>query len=76
MRAILLALTLLATVFSARANAALKWTELTFNAIRLDNSGPTVSSRNLAIIHTSMFDAVNSVSRTQQPYQFPTRRSH
>ncbi|MEO8429488.1 MAG: vanadium-dependent haloperoxidase [Verrucomicrobiota bacterium] len=39
-------------------------------AIRADNSGPTLSSRNLAILHTAIYDAVNSVVRTHQPYRF------
>jgi len=40
------------------------------DAIRTDNSGPTLSSRNLAILHTAIYDAVNSVTRTHQPYKF------
>ncbi len=39
-------------------------------AIRTDNSSPTLSSRNLAILHTAVYDAVNSVARTHQPYRF------
>ena len=39
------------------------------DAIRIDNSGPTVSSRNLAILHVGIFDAVNSIRKTHQPYQ-------
>src|SRR2546422_4016931 len=40
------------------------------DAIRTDNSGPTLSSRNLAILHTAIYDAVNSILRTHQPYKF------
>jgi PAP2 superfamily len=39
-------------------------------AIRTDNSGPTLSSRNLAVLHTAIYDAVNSVLRTHQCYKF------
>jgi membrane-associated phospholipid phosphatase len=39
------------------------------DAIRTDNSGPTLSSRNLAILHTAIYDAINSITRTHQPYQ-------
>src|SRR5690606_3237310 len=35
-----------------------------------DNSGPTLSSRNLAILHTAIYDAVQSILRTAQPYRF------
>ncbi len=54
----------------ASANAVLEWNGLMIDAIRVDNSGPTLSSRNLAILHTAIFDAVNSVTRTHQPYRF------
>lgn len=40
------------------------------DAIRVDNSGPTLSSRNLAILHTSIFDAVNSIAPEHQAYRF------
>jgi len=39
------------------------------DAIRADNTGPTLSTRNLAILHTAIYDAVNSVARTHQPYR-------
>ncbi|MFO1501150.1 MAG: hypothetical protein U1G07_22630 [Verrucomicrobiota bacterium] len=38
-------------------------------AIHVDNSGPTLSSRT-AILHTAMYDAVNSILKTHQPYRF------
>src|ERR1700751_3398999 len=40
------------------------------NCIRQDNTGPTVSTPNLAILHTAIYDAVNSITRTGQPYRF------
>ncbi len=52
------------------ADAILDWNALMIDAIRVDNSGPTLSSRNLAILHTAMYDAVNSVLRTHQPYRW------
>lgn len=53
-----------------RADVVLDWNDLMIEAIRIDNSGPTISSRNLAILHASIYDAVNSVLRTHQPYRF------
>jgi hypothetical protein len=53
-----------------RADVVLDWNSLMIDAIRSDNSGPTLSSRNLAILHTAIYDAVNSVLRTHQPYRF------
>ena len=54
----------------ADADVVLDWDALMIDAIRNDNSGPTLSSRNLAILHTAIYDAVNSVLRTHQPYKF------
>lgn len=54
----------------AAADPVLEWNALALDCIRVDNSGPTLSSRNLAILHTAIYDAVNSISRTCQPYRF------
>ena len=52
------------------ADAVLDWNALLLDDIRADDSSPTLSTRTLAIMHTSMYDAVNSVLRTHQPYKF------
>jgi hypothetical protein len=54
----------------ARADVVLEWNDLMLDAIRVDNSAPTVRSRNLAILHTAVYDSVNSILRTHQPYRF------
>jgi len=53
-----------------RADPILDWTDPTLDCIRADNSAPTLGTRNLAILHTDMYDAVNSITRTHQPYLF------
>lgn len=55
---------------TATADPVLDWNALMIDGIRVDNSGPTLSTRNLAILHTAIYDSVNSVSRTHQPYRF------
>jgi hypothetical protein len=55
---------------SARANQILQWNALMIQSVRLDNSGPNLCARNLAIMHTAIFDAVNSIAGTHQPYRF------
>ncbi len=55
---------------SSWGNVALDWNAVMMAAVRLDNSGPTLSSRNLAILHVAIYDAVNSVVRTHQPYAY------
>lgn len=61
----------LALVVSAgalSANPVLDWCALMLDAIRTDNTSPTLSSRNLAILNIATYDAVNSIRRTHQPY--------
>jgi hypothetical protein len=61
------ALTLL-SISRLSANVVLDWDAVMMSAVRADNTGPTLSSRNLAILHVSIFDAVNSIVRSHQPY--------
>lgn len=61
---------LLLPVAIVRADPVLDWNALMIDAIRVDNSGPTLSSRNLAVLHAAIYDAVNSIERTHQPYHF------
>ena len=60
-------LTICICAVSANANQVLDWSALMMAAIRTDNTGPTLSSRNLAILNVSTYDAVNSITRTHQP---------
>jgi len=53
-----------------RADPVLEWNALALDCIRVDNSSPTLSTRNLALLHTAVYDAVNSITRTHQPYGF------
>ena len=57
-------------VQAVQADPVLDWTALALDCIREDNTSPTLSTRNLAILHTAMYDAVNSITRTHQPYRF------
>jgi PAP2 superfamily len=52
----------------ARRDVVLKWNELALQAIRADRTPPPKAARSLAIMHLAMFDAVNAVYRTHQPY--------
>lgn len=55
-------------IFSTRANVILDWNAVMMAAIRSDNTSPALSARNLAILHVAIYDAVNSIARTHQPY--------
>lgn len=58
------------------ANSVLDWNSVMIEAIRTDNSGPTLSSRNLAILHTALYDAVNSIASGHQPFRFQLYPAH
>ncbi len=52
-----------------RANAVLEWNALMMQAIRASNTAPTLSTRNLAILHLALYDAVNALHGGYQPYR-------
>ena len=61
---------LLWSPLALKADVILEWNALMLDCIRVDNTAPTISSRNLAILHTGVYDAVNSILRTHQPFRF------
>ena len=54
----------------AQSNVVLDWNALMLDAVRVDTQGPPLSSRNFAILNSGIFDAVNSIVRSHQPYRF------
>ena len=44
------------------------WNEAALTAIRTSNTTPPPASRALAILHTSVYDAVNGILWTHEPY--------
>ena len=50
------------------ADAVIQWNQVLLDAIRTDRTAPPVASRGLAIVHTAIFDAVNSIDRQYAPY--------
>lgn len=64
---------------SLSADVVLDWNSIALDAIRLDRTSPPRASRNLAILHASMYDAVNGIRRTHEAYvvvgQVPTSAS-
>jgi len=72
-------LTLLGWSINAHADVVTDWNTAALNAIRLDRTSPPVASRALAILHASIYDAVNGISRSHEAYfvesQVPARAS-
>jgi membrane-associated phospholipid phosphatase len=54
--------------FSARADFVTDWNNAALDAIRAGRTAPPIASRSLAILHVSIYDAVNGIARTHEPY--------
>ncbi|MGI8782227.1 MAG: hypothetical protein ACR2L2_01050 [Acidobacteriota bacterium] len=53
---------------SAYADVVTDWNTAALNAIRADRTPPPRASRNLAILHASIYDAVNGIGRSHEAY--------
>jgi len=54
------------------ADVITDWNSIALDAIRADSTTPPEASRALAIMGVSVYDAVNAVGRTYEPYKFRT----
>jgi hypothetical protein len=63
-----LLVTMVASVFAAHADIVTNWNEIALLAIKTDKTPPPMASRTLAILHTAIYDAVNGITRTHEPY--------
>lgn len=52
----------------AYADVITAWNTAALDAIRANRTSPPVASRALAILHVSIYDAVNGIDRTHEPY--------
>jgi membrane-associated phospholipid phosphatase len=52
----------------ANADVVTDWNNAALGAIRAGNTSPPIASRSLAILHVSIYDAVNGIARTYEPY--------
>src|SRR5438876_6008647 len=50
-------------------DVVLRWNETALQAIRAERTPPPLAARNLAILHASIYDAVNAVQRTHRAYR-------
>jgi hypothetical protein len=53
----------------ARADVITDWNKLILDAIRTNRTSPPVASRQMAILHTAMYDAVNGIRPQYKPYR-------
>ena len=52
----------------AHADVVTDWNNAALAAIRAGRTAPPIASRSLAILHVSIYDAVNGITRTHEPY--------
>jgi PAP2 superfamily len=52
----------------AHADVVTDWNNAALDAIRAGSTAPPIASRSLAILHISIYDAVNGIARTHEPY--------
>src|SRR4030095_6944953 len=52
----------------ASADVVTDWNNAALDAIRAGTPAPRIASRSLAILHVSIYDAVNGIARTNEPY--------
>src|SRR6185503_11521127 len=57
-----------ATTMIAHADVVTDWNTAALNIIRANRTAPPPASRNLAILHAAIYDAVNGISRTHENY--------
>src|SRR6266699_6075350 len=50
------------------ADVVTEWNSAALDAIRDGHTPPPIASRSLAIVHISIYDAVNGITRTYEPY--------
>src|SRR5438093_9038816 len=53
---------------AAYSDVVTDWNAAALNAIRANRTHPPIASRALAILHASIYDAVNGISRTHEAY--------
>lgn len=55
-----------------RADVVTDWNNAALDAIRANNTAPPIASRSLAILHASIYDAINGIAHTNEPYLVPS----
>ena len=70
LRSSLVAMALLLAPLIAAADAVTEWNEKTVAASAQAKQLPAAASRTVAIVHTAMFDAINSIEGRYSPYKF------
>lgn len=73
LRAVGLSTLMLLSVTTVRADTVLDWNVTALKITAAAHFNPPLESRNMAIVHAAMFDAVNSILREYDPYAVELR---
>jgi hypothetical protein len=57
---------------TAHADVVTEWNNAALDTIRAGHTVPPIASRSLAILHVSIYDAVNGIARTHDQYLIPS----
>ena len=68
-RYLLLFVAILGVPGATYADVVTDWNNAALEAIRVNRTPPPIASRVLAIMHAAIYDAVNGISRTHEPYR-------
>ncbi len=49
-------------------NPVIEWNGVMLNAVRTASTAPPLASRNMAMVHAAVYDAVNSIGKKYSPY--------
>jgi PAP2 superfamily/Domain of unknown function (DUF4114) len=60
--------------FASRSNGVLEWGKAALAAIKAEKSPPPLASRNLAIVSSAVFDAVNGLSNFYENYKVENQK--
>src|SRR5262245_57688628 len=72
--AVLVCVAVVSSAHAAHADDVVTaWNAAALNAIRVNKTNPPQASRALAILHVSMYDAINGIERTHEHYVVPSR---
>ncbi len=69
-RTVVLVVAVLMHCLAARADIITDWNTVLLAAIKNESTSPPLASRNLAIVHAAIFDAVNAIERRYDSYLF------
>ena len=61
-------LTLLATAYLAHSDVVTDWNETVLLAIKSERTAPPKAARALAMMHVAIYDTVNGITQTREPY--------